>query len=723
MRGFFRNRLWDGLIYLIAALVYAVPVFAQESVTALDPPVHAPLVLAPGTPSSPVEALTPLTDPVPQEPVTAPTGTTAPKPDRDLNSMSIEELMELEVQTVVSASRYRQKVSDAPASVTIITSEDIRKYGYRTLADILRSVRGFYTTYDRNYDYIGVRGFGRLGDRNTRILLLVDGHRLNDAIFDSAPIGTEFPLDVDLIESVEVTRGPGSSLYGNNAFFGVVNITTRRAKDIGGELSAEAAENSTYKGRLSYGTAGKNDGAFLASASGFTSDGGRLYFREFDPQNPLSDPRAANGGHADNGDYDRFRSAYAKYDQGGLRLAAAYIERTKGIPTASHGADFDNPGNRTVDERGYIDLQYSTRSDQGNEYTARVYYDQYWFDADHLYTGTVNKTRDAATWYGGEARMTTRLWNAHHVIAGVEYEDRERQDQWNGDEGPSPVLFLDDQRSSRAWAAYVQDEIRVSPCFLLYAGIRRDQVSTFGGSTDPRLAAVLTPVEHGTLKLLYGRAFRAPTVYEMFYQAPPATLSNPALQPETIDTYELAYEHDFGKRLYASVSQYTYRIKNLITQTYDATSGTTSFQNQEKAEATGTELEVRKTWENGADGRISYTYQRAEDPNTGELLTNSPQHLAKLNVDVPLSRERLWAGLEEQYTGPRFTQAGRKTQGAAVTNLTLLGRNRSRTLEISLSIYNLLDKRYADPVSIDLSPLDTVQQDGRTVRAKVTYAF
>src|SRR5574341_62694 len=107
-------------------------------------------------------------------------------PEKDLRGLTLEELMEIEVQTVVSASRYRQKVSEAPSSVTIITAEDIRKFGYRTLADILRSVRGFYTTYDRSYHYLGVRGFGRLGDYNTRILLLVDGHRMNDAIYASA---------------------------------------------------------------------------------------------------------------------------------------------------------------------------------------------------------------------------------------------------------------------------------------------------------------------------------------------------------------------------------------------------------------------------------------------------------------------------------------------------------------------------------------------------------
>jgi iron complex outermembrane receptor protein len=115
-------------------------------------------------------------------------------------------------------------VTEAPSSVTIVTSEDIRRYGYRTLAELLRSVRGFYTSYDRSYTSLGVRGFGQPGDYNSRILLLLDGHRLNDNIYDSAMLGTEFILDIDLIERVEISRGPGSSLYGNNAFFAVVKL-------------------------------------------------------------------------------------------------------------------------------------------------------------------------------------------------------------------------------------------------------------------------------------------------------------------------------------------------------------------------------------------------------------------------------------------------------------------------------------------------------------------
>ena len=134
----------------------------------------------------------------------------------DFFEMSIEDLMELEIAT---ASKYKQKISEAPSSVTVVTAEEIRKYGYRTVLDILNSVPGFYKTYDRNYGYIGVRGFGRPGDYNSRILLLVDGHRANDNLGGSLGVVTDFHIDVDLIERIEIVRGPGSALYGSNAHF------------------------------------------------------------------------------------------------------------------------------------------------------------------------------------------------------------------------------------------------------------------------------------------------------------------------------------------------------------------------------------------------------------------------------------------------------------------------------------------------------------------------
>src|SRR6476620_3058888 len=118
------------------------------------------------------------------------------RPGKNLTDMSLEELMSVRIDSVYGASGFKQKVTEAPASVTIITAEDIQRYGYRTLADLLRNVPGFYVNYDRNYSYVGVRGFGLPGHYNNTISLLVDGHRLNDNIFDGNVIGTDFPVDV-----------------------------------------------------------------------------------------------------------------------------------------------------------------------------------------------------------------------------------------------------------------------------------------------------------------------------------------------------------------------------------------------------------------------------------------------------------------------------------------------------------------------------------------------
>src|SRR5579871_1429828 len=141
----------------------------------------------------------------------------------DYADMDLTQLMNI---PVVTASKFEQKSAEAPSSVTVITSEEIKRYGYRTLADILASVPGFYISYDRNYAFLGASGIN-LGDFNSRILLLVNGHRVNSDLNDSAYVDSTFLLDVDLIDRVEIIRGPGSVLYGNNAFFGVINVITR----------------------------------------------------------------------------------------------------------------------------------------------------------------------------------------------------------------------------------------------------------------------------------------------------------------------------------------------------------------------------------------------------------------------------------------------------------------------------------------------------------------
>jgi iron complex outermembrane receptor protein len=184
----------------------------------------------------------------------------------------------------------------------------------------------------------------------------------------------------------------------------------------------------------------------------------------------------------------------------------------------------------------------------------------------------------------------------------------------------------------------------------------------------------------------------------------------------------VVYEQHLGPGLQATVDGYYYKINDLINQTLDPT-GNLIFRNLEQVEAKGVEFELEKRWASGANGRLSYALQRATNVRTGDALPDSPERLAKLNILLPFVKDRLFGGLEEQYTGKRQTVSGTFIDDVWLTNLTVLGRNVSRTVEVSVGVYNLFDRNYRDPAPPELAPLETVQQNGRTVRVKVIYAF
>ena len=636
-----------------------------------------------------------------------------------------ESMLFQDIPSVIGASKYEQKVTDAPASVSIVTAQDIKLYGYRTLADILRSVGSFYITSDRNYSYVGVRGFGRPGDYNSRILLVVDGHRMNDNLYDQALVGTEGALDVDLIDRVEVIRGPGSSLYGSNAFFAVVNIITKRGRDLKGvELSGAVSSYATDQERLSYGDKYQNGMEAILSGTGYSSNGQQLYFPQFDPAFPNADPRAANGGNAARVDYDRSKSFFAKTSYGDVTVEAVYAERVKGIPTAAFGTDFNNPGNKTTDGHSYLDVKYEHGLAAQTDIEARAFLDYYWYYGDYnFYTtgGALNQDFGYGDWAGSEVKLSTRLLDVHRIILGAEYTGNLRQDQRNYDAVPY-TLYLDDQRRSRDWAAYLQDEIALSKNVVLNAGVRYDHYSEFGGTTNPRLALIYSPTDKSAVKLLYGSAFRIPNMFELYYAAPGQNVPNPELNPEKIKTYEAVYEQYFGEGFRIALSGYYYGIKDLIDQV--ATAEGSKFENTGEIRARGAELELDSKWANGGEGRLSYTIQRAMATDTGEPLDNSPAQLVKVNLALPMVKDRVFAGIEEQYLSRRRTEAGNYTSAFYFTNLTFSLRNLPGRFEASASVYNLMNKKYSDPVSFaDLNPLDTVMQNGRTYRLKLTYAF
>lgn len=637
-----------------------------------------------------------------------------------LMTLSLEQLLEVDVDKVYGASKYEQKTAEAPSSVSLIARDEIQKHGYRTLADVLRSVNGVYVSDDRNYSYLGLRGFNRPGDYNSRVLLLVDGHRLNDNVYDQGLYGTEGFIDVDLIERVEVIRGPSSSIYGNNAFFGVVNVITRQGRSVDGlEVTGEGGNYGTLKGGFTLGKRLDGGVEFLLSGAARGSEGeGRVYFPEFDSP-------ATNNGQAERSDSDRTYHLYGSASWADFTLAGGWSSRRKEVPTASFGTTFNDGGEVTTDERAYADLKFEREFTEQVRFIGHVAYDWSWYDGDYPYGAglgrVLNHDDSRGEWASADLQLNWQAVDWFRLILGGDYRESITIEQRNYDVAPAAV-YLDDRRDGNNLGGFAQAEISLMTNLVLNLGGRVDHYSSFGESVNPRLALIYQPWPETTFKALYGEAFRAPNAYELYYSYPGQSKPNPGLKPEEIRTYELVWEQGLPGNLKFSAAGYYYDIEHLASQVIDPGDGLLVFQNTDSVSAMGMELGLEARYQNGWTTRIGYALQQAEDAVTHMELSNSPRHLAKFNLTVPVWREKLWGGLDLLYSSPVTTVLGNQSKDIVVANATLFGRPLGKNLEISASVYNLFDERDGYSASTE-HVQDTIPLARRSFRLKVTYRF
>lgn len=639
----------------------------------------------------------------------SPAAAQAPLPD-----LSLEELMRLDAGQVYGASERLQPVTEAPASVSFITSDEIARFGYRTLADILRGVRGMYVTNDRNFSLIGARGFGKPGDYNSRILLLVNGHRVNDNVFGQAEIGAEFGMDPATFERVEIIRGPASSLYGDSAFFAVVNVITKSGASMGtGTMTVEAGTLGTQLVRGSAGHSFPNGLDVAFSGTYENMDGvPRLYF-------PAFDTAATNHGVAEGLDGERLGQFYGRVTFKGLAVTAAYGARRRDVPTASFGTLFNEQVSpeRTTDRHTLLDAEYA-RLYGATRVAFRVSFDRFTYDGLYPFQGDVPESPtlvghdsvDGARWTAG-ARMTRVFGGRQTMTAGAEYIDNIRQDQRSG-YVDSPTLVLDLNRSSSQQALYVQDEIRLTRWLIVNAGLRYDHYEQFERVT-PRTAVIVMPSALQSFKYLFGSAFRAPNAYELntFYFGEGVL----ALRPESIDTHEIVWERYTNDWLRTSASAYWYKADRLISLAVDPSAFLgISYVNQGAVRAKGIELEAQMRLRWGWQASSSYAFQHGVDQDTRLHLPNSPQHMAKGRLSIPGFTAGSFVSMEGLFLSSRDTIAGAHVAPAATANLSVI-QPLGQSWELFGSVRNIFDAQYADPAGSQ-HVQDVIPQNGRTAR-------
>jgi outer membrane receptor protein involved in Fe transport len=640
--------------------------------------------------------------------------TPPPKHAIDTLTRDLEQLMQIEI--VVAGSKRAQESRDVASSVSVVTSAEIREHGYRTLADVLRTLPGFYVSNDRNYSYIGVRGFSRPGDWNARVLLLLNGLRTNENVFDLAYIGEEFSIDVDLIERVEVIRGPSSALYGSNAFFAVINVVTKSGGSLGGaELSSSAASFGTYSGRASYGHTFANGLDLLASGTYSDGKGRNLYFPEYDTP-------ATNNGIANGDDHEGFRKLLVTASKGNFSFQANNVSREKGLPTGSYSSTFNDPRSQTTDGLSLASLSYERNLADAATFSTRVHAGRFAYDGEYAYTALApNKDIFVGEWWGLDIDAARKIGSRQFLTYGAEYRDNFKMLQTNYDPEPY-VLYSNVHDKSTRWGMFAQDEIRLANPLMFYAGLRVDRYDGFGYATSPRAALIYTPSSTTTFKLLAGRAFRAPSDYELQYNTSHQSTVNPQLEPEHIETLELTAQRLLGGGVEISASAFRNRLTDLLSRRPDTTSGVNYFGNVEEIHSRGVELGLNVNRGHGLTGKLSYSFQRTQDRAIGLQLTNSPAHMVQMELRSPILGSAATAAIDAQYMSARSTLLGNVADGHVLTNFSLFAPRTFGRFDLSASVYNVFAARYGDPVSNGFVQ-DLVQQDGRSFRVRTTLHY
>jgi len=529
---------------------------------------------------------------------------------------------------VVSASRTATAPADAPAAITVITAEDIRLSGVTNLPDILRRVPGLSTlTMGAGNTNLAIRGFNQR--ISNKLLVLVDGR---SAYFDFLG-GTFFrTMNIDLadIERIEVIRGPGSTLYGANAFGGVVNIITKAAGDEqGGQVRIVGGMGETLQGNVRFsgskgivgwrGSIGYEQTDRYALEYGpdrtdveLTTQDASLAVRALRANGGIAIQPAPNVSIGVSGGlsyvYDNFFAigVFRDYWLQGLVTDVRTDLRIGGLSVRAFWNAFDAEASPTWQPVGGLDL--------GTDVKSHV------VDVEAVYSGTANT---------GPVR--------HDLSAGAGY--RLKTINWT---------YLDEPHIEQHLNGFVEDRITFVPQVVTVLGFRFDQHPLVGFTPSPRGTLLIKPTDKQSLRISAGTAFRTPTFLESYLKlVVPTTVSGVALQslgstelaPENIFSAELGYTFEDSDFLSFAVNAYYERVSNLIAlgsvvsaeraQLQDGrfVVGSSTFENNDGVfHALGGEAEIHAFPIDGLDIRANYSLNLTIDQAKKDGGLTAPDH-------------------------------------------------------------------------------------------------
>ena len=636
---------------------------------------------------------------------------------------------------VTIATGTRQPIARAPSVATVVTAEDIAAIGAADLDEVLETVPGVHVSrsplgYNPIYT---IRGIST--QYNPEVLMLVNGIPITSVYTGSRSIiWAGMPLEN--IARIEVIRGPGSALYGADAFSGVINIITKTAADINGtQLGLRAGSFNSHDAWVQHGgTWGKFDVAAYLRA-GHTDGQRQIIAADALSGTPFSlAPGPVNLGYdAIDGRFDLSRDKW--------RLRAGYQQRANASTGAGVASALDPVGSN-FGERVSTDLTYQDSNFAPDlDVTAQASYFYITEQSDlTLYPPGYLGFPDGVIGnpYKWERHLRFNLSAAYtglqshklRVGAGTQDDNLYRIKDTNNSPLP-PLGVVQDvtdtapfirPHSRRVNYVYAQDEWAFTKDWYLTAGVRQDQYSDFGGTTNPRVALVWETAYNLTSKLLYGRAFRPPSFSELYNINNPVALGNPNIKPETNQSVELAFAWQAASTLQANLNLFRYQMKDILRFVENPD---TTYTAQNAGQQHGQGMEVELVWDASQSLRLSgnYAQQRSIDEATNQDAGNAPRHHVYARADWRFM-PRWTLDTQLNYIADRKREALDTRPPVAdyhTVDLTLRSNNKSSDWGIAFKVLNLFgaDAREPSPAP-GLIPYD-LPVDPRAWRVELSH--
>lgn len=654
-----------------------------------------------------------------------------------LLSLSVEDVMAMKVKI---STNTEQTLSKAPSVVSVITAEDIKATGATNLTEILQSVPGLYV---RN-NLFGFRPLVTFrGANNPQTLTMVNGSPMKDLVWSSGIFWKG--LTANMIERVEIIRGPGSALFGSDAYAGVINVITKTAGKIeDSEIGARAGSFDSQAGWVRHGGEWNGfDISFTAELS--RTDGHNPYIPK-DGQTAKDRSFGTRATQAPGNAYYGYDNEDFRYSmgRGNWRLLADYV-RQSDLGIGLTGAGVLDPWTRGSNSRTDIALFYGNETfakDWGVNAELRYNHLDYtsgdgfqenppgYKDATGVYpSGYTNRMRSAQRGYTLEGSGLYGGFKTHAIRLGVGhrmdnlYYVEQILNKGIGPDGTllpaggplvdvsnTPYAFAP-ERARRVSYLYLQDVWTLSNDWELTAGARYDRYSDFGGTFNPRLALVWQSSERLVTKLMYGQAFRAPSYLEL-YAPTAATRPNPNLTPERSNTWDLLFSYAVTKNLKLNLDIYRFEQTNLI-----APDATNTFQNLGNNTAHGVELEAQ--WQALNTLRIAGNLSHRDDT---VAFNSVPKRMAYLRADWAFKPGWNW-NMQANWIGKRtLPQGDPRSPLEAYTLVDATVRYAPRKgWEYAASLRNLFDvdaREYSSSAIPDNLPLP-----GRHFYGEIRYKF